>query len=278
MKFISQSITFLKILNASKCSKTIELLNKVLSSLKLSRATFYRILDKLKNLGLIVWEKGKVSITDKGKEFLSVFIELNKEDDEGLNYGPINNIEDEQIDKETKEIKENIEYNQNTVYENRKIEEKEHNYLFVLHYPTATPLLNKLLEHFGEDKKGTNADKLKKLTEKDLRGLRIAVLNFENANKQTIIFLDYLIKSGLSVDIGFKNKKYLYQNEHIKKFLKENNFKNFDLEGLEMDDSVNLFPILVLFLVVGVALTISDYFIWLIPIYLFRRWIYNEIK
>jgi len=246
-----------------------------------SRATFYRRLDKLKELGLVDWKVGKAKLTEKGLKLLAILnnneILIEKSDkDASREYTLIN----------FNNINQNDESRSFRLYEADKLKEEIDNSFIYIDYPTASYILKALLMVAGVDEKGlkTNVEKFKQLKEANFK-VKLAINHFENASKQVLVFLDELIKLGKikALYVGVKNERKALSNKKLVEFLQSHDFEN---ERFKLPkQSVTLFP-LFLIAVIGVILIIalrSGYeqagimSILMVP-YFFRSLLFKELR
>ena len=150
-----------------------------------SRATFYRKLDKLKELGLIEWRVGKARLTEKGLKVLAIL----------RSNGPLN---EDKIET-PREFKQNQLNNESRfrIFDCEELKKYVNEEFIFIEYPTASYILKALLMIAGIEEKGlkTNIEKFKALKDADFK-VKLAINHFENASKQVLVFLDELIKLG----------------------------------------------------------------------------------
>lgn len=180
-----------------------------------SRATFYRRLDKLKELGLVEWRVGKARLTDKGLKILAI---LNN------NRILIENSDKDVSDELTlksiysNNINQNDESRSFRLYEADKLKEIIDDSFIYVDYSTASYILKALLVVAGVDDKGlkTNVEKFKRLKEANFK-VKLAINHFENASKQVLVFLDELVKLGKisALFVGVKNERKALSNKKL---------------------------------------------------------------
>ena len=231
-----------------------------------SRATFYRKLEKLKKQGLIEWKGGKAKITKRGEQILKLFdpyVEIKAD------------VKAEVKGKfwltETTKLKQ-LAYQANFVY---------------ITYPSASYILKTILLYAGIKATGltTNAEKFKAIMQSDCI-IALAVDNFENASKQTLVFLRELILAGKieKLYVGVKDERKALRNSKLLEFLQEFGFEN--QKGLKLEaDSVTLFPILLVILIgfgiivayrLGVAY--APVYAFFILLYYLRSSLFRELR
>lgn len=230
-----------------------------------SRATFYRRLEKLKKQGLIEWRAGRAKITDRGEQLLKIF-------DSGFDGSG------EQKDQKI-EIKKNF-----CIVESDRLK-RLRGFIYIT-YPSASYILKTLLLYAGNPTKGlsTNAEKFKALVKSDLKA-NLAIDNFENASRQTLVFLRELInaKKLEKVYVGVRDERKALRNARLLDFLQEFGFESGKLK-LE-SDSVTLFPVLLVILI-GFGIIIAyrlgvEYapvYAFFILIYFLRSSLFREIR
>ncbi|HDN73546.1 MAG TPA: hypothetical protein ENG16_00800 [Archaeoglobus sp.] len=154
-------------------------------------------------------------------------------------------------------------------------------------YPAASYILKTILLYAGIKTKGltTNAEKFKAIVQSDAR-ISLAVDNFENASKQTLVFLRELILAGRieRLYVGVKDERKALRNSKLLEFLQEFEFEN--QKGLKLEsDSVTLFPVLLVILIsfgiivayrLGVAY--APVYAFFILIYFLRSSLFREIR
>ena len=232
-----------------------------------SRATFYRRLEKLKEQGLIEWKGGKARITKRGEQILKLF---------DPTWVPEVKIEEKVIGgrfciTETMKLKQ-LAYQSNFVY---------------ITYPAASYVLKTICLYAGIQTRGltTNAEKFKAIVQSDCK-ISLAIDNFENASKQTLVFLRELILAGRieKLYVGVKDERKALRNSKLLEFLQEFEFEN--QKGLKLEaDSVTLFPVLLVILItfgiivayrLGVAY--APVYAFFILIYFLRSSLFREIR
>lgn len=233
-----------------------------------SRATFYRRLTRLKEQGFIEWKSGKVRITERGEQILKLFdpafpVKIEAESD----------IEDKSrfCITETMNLKQ-LAYQANFVY---------------ITYPAASYILKTILLYAGINAKGltTNAEKFKAIVQSDVR-ISLAIDNFENTSKQTLVFLRELILAGKIERLyaGVKDERKALRNQKLLEFLQEFEFEN--QKGLKLEaDSVTLFPVLLVILI-GFGIIVAHrlrvayapVYVFFILIYFLRSSLFREIR
>lgn len=249
-----------------------------------SRATFYRKLDKLKELGLIEWRVGKARLTEKGLKVLAV---LNGNYDRAL------------IDEKTKELTNQEpasgpevmtqpkgESSSFKIFECEELKKHIDDSFVFVEYPTASYILKALLIVAGIEEKGlkTNVEKFRALKEADFK-VKLAINHFENASKQVLVFLDELIKLGKisALYCGVKNERRALANKKLVEFWQDWNFEN---ERFKLPkESVTLFP-LFLIAVIGVILIVAlrsgyehaSILAILTVVYFMRSMLFKEIR
>ena len=249
----------------------------------ISRATFYRRLEQLKQLGLVEWKVGKVRITRKGRNLLYA---LN-----GADIEPI----DEKAEAEASpnsdggplnEKASNNPSNPFRIYESEELKKKIDDTFVYVDYPTASYILKALLIVAGVDEKGlkTNIEKFRALKSADFR-VKLAVNHFENSSKQVLVFLHELMKLGKisALYCGVKNERKALKNKKLVEFWQDWDFEN---ERFKLPkESVTLFPIFLIG-VMGVVLVVSfrsgyehaSILSILIMLYFFRSMLFKEIR
>ncbi|WP_456469060.1 hypothetical protein [Archaeoglobus sp.] len=232
-----------------------------------SRATFYRRLEKLKKQGLIEWRAGKARITEKGEQLLKIF-------DSGFHP-------EQKKSEEIEKFK--IEGNFCIVESGRLKQLKGFIYIT---YPSASYILKTLLLYAGIPTKGlsTNAEKFKALVKSDLKA-NLAIDNFENASRQTLVFLRELInvKKLEKVYVGVRDERKALRNAKLLDFLQEFGFESGRLKL--KSDSVTLFPVLLVILI-GFGIIVAyrlgvEYapvYAFFILIYFLRSSLFREMR
>ena len=233
-----------------------------------SRATFYRRLEKLKKQGLLEWRNGRARITERGEELLSLFDSGFVESSKAL------------TDRKTAhETRRNF-----CIIESDEL--KRLDSFIYIPYPSASYILKTLLLYAGIPTRGlsTNAEKFKALVNSDLKA-NIALDNFENASRQTLVFLRELInaKKLQKVYVGVRDERKALRNARLLEFLQEFGFESGKLK-LE-SDSVTLFPVLLVMLIcfgIVVAYRLGvDYapvYAFFILIYFLRSSLFREMR
>ena len=232
------------------------------NELNYSRATFYRKLEILKQLKLVVFRRNKLRITNKGLLLLKLF--NNNE-----------NIKEEELEKELEELeKEELEEeglknndklkNEFVIVEQDELKNLKNNNNFIyINYPSTTYILKLILNHFNINCKGlsTNAEKLNYIIfDENIRNLNLAIDYFENASKQAIVCLRELILAN-KIDklyVSFEDIKKALKKREILSFLQEFEFElknTLDTEKLEKDE-VNLFNVFLLS-IISIAIILS---------------------
>jgi len=249
----------------------------------ISRATFYRRLELLKQLDLIEWKVGKVRLTERGQNLLYA---LN-----GMKIDPIkekteaeasSNSDGGPLDKKPS----GNSSNPFRIYEAEELKKKIDDAFVYVDYPTASYILKALLIVAGVDGKGlkTNVEKFRALKEAEFK-VKLAVNHFENSSKQILVFLDELMKLGKisALYVGVKNERKALKNKKLVEFWQDWNFEN---ERFKLPkESVTLFP-LFLIGVIGVILVIAlrsgyehaSILSVLIVLYFFRSMLFREVR
>ena len=207
---------------------------------KFSRATFYRRLENLKQLGLIEWRVGKAKLTEKGLIVKSV---LNSSYDRDSIFKKIQNLENR-----SKKEDENLNHSFR-LYKASKLKDQVDNGFIYVDYPQTSFILKILMELAGiEEKAKTNVEKFKLLKNADFK-VKLAINHFENSPKQLLVFLEELIKLGKikALYIGVKDERKALKNKKLLEFLQEFDFEN---ERFKLPKkSVTLFPLFLLFII-----------------------------
>jgi DNA-binding MarR family transcriptional regulator len=184
-----------------------------------SRATFYRKLDKLKEMGLIDWRVGKARLTEKGLNMLEI---LNG--NYNLDLIPKNSEINNDRVLPSNELKQRF-----RLYEADELKNRLDKGFIYVDYPTASYILKALLIVVGIEDKGlkTNVEKFKALKQADFK-VKLAINHFENSSKQVLVFLDELIKLGKieALYVGVKNERKALANKKLVEFLQAHNFEN----------------------------------------------------
>ena len=249
----------------------------------ISRATFYRRLEFLKQLGLVEWRVGKVRLTKKGQNLLYA---LN-----GMKIEPIERRTETKSSSNSDSGPPNEKSCGNSsnpfrIYESGELKKKIDDAFVYVDYPTASYILKALLIVAGVDEKGlkTNVEKFRALKEADFK-VKLAVNHFENSSKQVLVFLDELMKLGKisALYVGVKNERKALKNKKLVEFWQDWNFEN---ERFKLPkESVTLFP-LFLIGVIGVILVIAlrsgyehaSILSILIVLYFMRSMLFKEVR
>ena len=255
---------------------------------KFSRATFYRRLELLKQLGLIEWRTGKARLTEKGLKLLSLFESSTKgptekssqvdfkekEEDEGFLYEQLQEIQHEKDGKKDFRL-----------YEAERLKSQIDDSFIYVDYPQTSFILTILIGVAGiEEKAESNVEKFKLLKEADFE-VKLAINHFENSPKQLLIFLEELIKEGKisALYVGVKNERRALANKKLVEFLTNHNFEN---ERFKLPkESVTLFPIFLIG-VIGIILILalrSGYehagiLSVMMIVYFFRSMLFKELR
>lgn len=263
-----------------------------------SRATFYRRLEELKQLGLVEWMVGKAKLTEKGLKLRSLFFDnfyqtLDEVRDKGLvkdSYLTDDRDNTKELGKKEEEKKGGKEKEEREkpfrIYESDELKEEINDTFVYVDYPTASYILKALMLVAGVDEKGlkTNVEKFRALKETDFR-VKLAVNHFENSSKQVLVFLDELMKLGKisALYCGVKNERKALKNKKLVEFWQDWNFEN---ERFKLPkESVTLFP-LFLIGVIGVILVVAlrsgyehtSILSVLIVLYFFRSMLFKEMR
>ena len=243
---------------------------------KFSRATFYRRLENLKQLGLIEWRVGKAKLTEKGLIVKSV---LNSSYDRDSIFKKIQNLENR-----SKKEDENLNHSFR-LYKASELKDQVDNGFIYVDYPQTSFILRILMELAGiEEKAKTNVEKFKLLKSHDFK-VKLAINHFENSPKQLLVFLEELIKLGRikALYIGVKDERKALKNKKLLEFLQEFDFEN---ERFKLPKkSVTLFPLFLLF-IIGTILFVafrvgyqhaSIYSVFLI-LYFLRSSLFRELR
>ena len=232
-----------------------------------SRATFYRRLDRLKKQGLIDWRTGRARTTERGLQMIRLF---------DASYQG-NEIQSTSIPEgnfciiDTSTLKQ-LSY--------------RHGFLYIT-YPATSYILKSILLYTGIKTKGlsTNAEKFKAIVNSDVR-VSLAIDNFENATKQSLVFLRELIYAGKieRLFVGVRDERKALRNSKLLEFLQEFEFEN--MKGMKLDsDSVTLFPLLLAILIafgITVAYRLGVHYApvyaFFILIYFLRSSLFREIR
>ena len=253
------------------------------SDFDFSRATFYRKFDKLKQLGLIEWRRGKARLTEKGLIVKSV---LNGSDITfNLNMNEYQNVVSSsstgnRSKKEDKSLNHSF-----RLYKASELKDRVDNSFIYVDYPQTSFILRILMELAGiEEKAKTNVEKFKLLKSHDFK-VKLAINHFENSPKQLLVFLEELIKLGRikTLYIGVKDERKALKNKKLLEFLQEFDFEN---ERFKLPKkSVTLFPLFLL-VIIGTILFIafrvgyqhaSIYSVFLI-LYFLRSSLFKELR
>ncbi len=253
---------------------------------KFSRATFYRRLELLKQLGLIEWRTGRAKLTEKGLKLRSLFNEPVtdhtkevsqvdfKEKEEGFSCEPLQEIQHEKDGK--KDFK---------LYEAERLKDQIDDSFIYVDYPQTSFILTILMGVAGiEEKAKSNVEKFKLLKEADFE-VKLAINHFENSPKQLLIFLEELIKEGKikALYVGVKNERRALSNKKLVEFLTNHDFEN---ERFKLPkESVTLFPIF-LISIIGIILILalrSGYehagiLSVMMIVYFFRSMLFRELR
>ena len=255
----------------------------------ISRATFYRKLDLLKQHNLIEWRVGRVRLTDKGRNILralngleplhhkSSYLTDAKDDTGGLGKKG----KKDSNSAGGKRASDNF-----RIYESEELKKKIDETFVYVDYPTASYILKALLIVAGVDEKGlkTNVEKFRALKEADFK-VKLAVNHFENSSKQVLVFLDELMKLSKikALYCGVKNERKALKNKKLVEFWQDWNFEN---ERFKLPkESVTLFP-LFLIGVIGVILVIAlrsgyehaSILSVMMVLYFFRSMLFKEMR
>jgi hypothetical protein len=270
----------------------------------ISRATFYRRLEYLKQLDLIEWRVGKVKLTAKGKNVLYALNGLDVETkpepknheksyltdakNETDRLGKKEDVMGQKIGSDTPTSEKASDNSSNSfkIYESEELKKKIDDVFVYVDYPTASYILKALLVVAGVDEKGlkTNVEKFRALKEADFR-VKLAVNHFENSSKQVLVFLDELMKLGKisTLYCGVKNERKALKNKKLVEFWQDWNFEN---ERFKLPkESVTVFP-LFLVGVIGITLVVAlrsgyehaSILSVLIVLYFFRSMLFKEIR
>ena len=234
-----------------------------------SRATFYRRLEKLENQGLIEWKRGKAKITKRGEQILKLF------DPSYPSWG-----------LDVRETREEIN-SSFCITDTLNLKQLAYHGFLYITYPSASYVLKTILLYAGIPTRGltTNAEKFKAIVGSNVR-INLAVDNFENSSKQTLVFLRELILAGKieKLYVGVRDERKALRNSKLLEFLQEFEFEN--QKGLKLEsDSITLFPILLAILIgfgiivayrLGVAY--APVYAFFILIYFLRSSLFREIR
>jgi hypothetical protein len=214
-----------------------------------SRATFYRRLEELKQLGLVEWRVGKARLTEKGLKLRCLLngskVDFKeKEKDDVSSQDPIQELYNKLSERDFR------------LYEADKLKNFIDDGFIYVDYPQTSFILNILMIKAGiEEKAKTNVEKFKLLKSHDFK-IKLAINHFENSPKQLLIFLEELIKENKieALYVGVKNERKALSNKKLVEFLQNHDFENdrFKLPK----ESVTLFP-LFLIAVIGVILVLA---------------------
>lgn len=232
---------------------------------RFSRATFYRRLEKLKKHGLIEWRKGKARITKRGEQILKLF--------------------DPTVPVKVEESREELN-GRFCITETMKLKQLAYQNFVYITYPSASYILKTICLYAGIQTKGltTNAEKFKAIVQSDAR-ISLAIDNFENASKQTLVFLGELILAGKieRLYVGVKDERKALRNSKLLEFLQDFEFEN---QGMKLEsDSVTLFPVLLVIMIgfgiivayrLGVAY--APVYAFFILIYFLRSSLFREMR
>jgi len=215
---------------------------------KFSRATFYRRLEHLKQLGLIEWKVGKARLTERGLKLRSI-LNGSKVDFEEKEKGDVSFI-GPQV-KEEKEKRGDF-----RLYEADRLKSQIDESFIYVDYPQTSFILKILMELAGiEEKAKTNVEKFRLLKNADFK-VKLAINHFENCPKQLLVFLEELIKLGKieALYVGVKNERKALANKKLVEFLQNLDFEN---ERFKLPkESITLFP-LFLIGVIGIILILA---------------------
>lgn len=232
-----------------------------------SRATFYRRLEKLDGQGLVEWKKGQAKITEKGEQFLAIF-----DPEVEVKSGTVREEPDGRFCISDTETLKRL---------------AQHRFIYIT-YPSASYILRTILLYAGISTKGlsTNAEKFRAITQSDCR-VSLAIDNFENASKQSLVFLRKLALAGRveKMYVGVNDERKALRNDKLLNFLQELEFENqmgrFKLES----DSMNLFPVLlVIFIGFGIilayrmGLAYAPVYVFFIFLYFLRSSLFREVR
>ncbi len=255
---------------------------------KFSRATFYRRLELLKQLGLIEWRTGRAKLTERGLKLRSLFSEPvtdhtkngsdnsndEKEEDKGFSCEPLQGIQNEKDGKKDFRL-----------YEAERLKDQIDDSFIYVDYPQTSFILTILMGVAGiEEKAKSNVEKFKLLKETDF-SVKLAINHFENSPKQLLIFLEELIKEGKikALYVGVKNERRALSNKKLVEFLTNHDFEN---ERFKLPkESITLFPIF-LISVIGIILILalrSGYehagiLSVMMIVYFFRSMLFKELR
>jgi len=229
--------------------------NENKEKLGFSRATYYRKLETLKRLGLVIFKRNKLKITNKGLLLLKLF-----NNNENIK---IENIEEELEKEELEEEKNDKKGKEFVIIEQDELKniKNDSNFIYIP-YPSTTYILKLILKFNGIDAKGlsTNAEKLNFILNcPDIKDVNLAVDYFENASKQALVCLRELILANKisKLYVSFKDIKKALKKKEILSFLQEFEFelKSEDIEKIEKDE-VNLFNVFLLS-IISIAIILS---------------------
>lgn len=255
---------------------------------RFSRATFYRRLELLKQLGLIEWRTGKARLTEKGLKLRSLFSEpvtdhtkdvsqvdfKEKGEDERFSCEQLQEIQHEKDGKKDFRL-----------YEAERLKDQIDDSFIYVDYPQTSFILNILMMKAEiEEKAKSNLEKFKLLKETDF-SVKLAINHFENSPKQLLIFLEELIKEGKisSLYVGVKNERRALSNKKLVEFLTDHNFEN---ERFKLPkESVTLFPIFLIG-VIGIILILAlrsgyehaSILSVMMIVYFFRSMLFRELR
>jgi hypothetical protein len=163
----------------------------------------------------------------------------------------------------------------------------QHRFIYIT-YPSASYILKTILLYAGIPTKGlsTNAEKFKAIAQSDCR-VDLAIDNFENTSKQTLVFLRELVLAGRidKLYVGVRDERKALRNSKLLDFLQELEFENqmgrFKLES----DSITLFPVLlIIFIGFGIILAYrmgvayAPVYVFFIFLYFLRSSLFREIR
>lgn len=130
----------------------------------------------------------------------------------------------------------------------------------------------------------TNAEKFKAIVQSDVK-VSLAIDNFENASKQTIVFLRELILADRveRLHVGVRDERKALRNSKLLEFLQEFGFESSRLR-LEAD-SVTLFPVLLVIVIAfgiivayRLGVVYAPVYAFFILIYFLRSSLFRELR
>lgn len=235
-----------------------------------SRATFYRRLEKLKRKGLIEWKTGRAKITERGLQLLKLF------------------DSEEVLELERDEERGEVVAGSFCITDSASLKQLSYKYSFLyIAYPATSYILKTILLYAGIKTKGlsTNAEKFKAIVNSEVK-VNLAIDNFENATKQSIVFLRELIYAGKieKLYVGVKDERKALRNSKLLEFFQEFGFEN--AKGLKLDsDEITMFPLLLVILItfgITVAYRLgveyAPIYAFFILIYFLRSSLFREIR